>query len=283
MKIKSGGDLLYNFYRERADAFIVNLYKASLDLSIDEIHNVRVEVKKIRSFFRTLRTIHLSSPDLKVIEGSREIFKDIFSLTGIIRETQLNLIEMSKLQISNADFNRYQKFIRETENKAVKDFKMLMKNFEINRFAEVNREVKRICENLNYTDIKKYYLDFICMEIKRVRKLTGSVPDNEQLHKIRKYLKSIHTALEYLMLIDRKIKIKKFIKRVKKTEVLLGQWHDKIVFISFLKRYLEAHKNESESKTAVFRNILERLNSSAEFSKPELYSEIRGVIKNIKI
>lgn len=283
MKSKSGGDLLFNFYRERADAFIVNLYKASLDLSIDEIHNVRVEVKKIRSFFRTLRTIHLSSPNLKVIDGSREIFKDIFSVTGIIRETQLNLIEMSKMQISNADFNRYQKFIRETENNAVKDFKMLMKKFEINRFAEVNREVKRICENLDYTDIKKYYLDFIFTEIKRIRKMTGSVPDNEQLHKIRKYLKSIHTASEYLMIINRKIKIKRFIKRVKKTEVLLGQWHDRIVFISFLNRYLDLHKNESGTKTAVFTNILDSLNSSVEFSKPELYSEIRDVIRNVKI
>ena len=85
------------------------------------------------------------------------------------------------------------------------------------------------------------------------------------------------------MIINRKIKIKRFIKRVKKTEVLLGQWHDRIVFISFLNRYLDLHKNESGTKTAVFTNILDSLNSSVEFSKPELYSEIRDVIRNVKI
>lgn len=283
MKAKYGGDLLYNFYRERADAFIVNLYKASLDLNIDEIHNVRVEVKKIRSFFRLLRTIHLNSPDLAVIDNSRNIFKEIFSLTGIIRETQLNLIEISKFQIRTADFNRYQKFIKEKENNAVKDFKLHMKIFEIDRFSEVSREIKRICENLNYINISKFYRDFIFMEIKRINKLTVSVPDNEKLHKIRRFLKSIHTASEYLMIINRKIKIRKFMKRIKKTEVLLGEWHDKIVFIGFLDKYLELHKDEPESKIFVFRDIVEKLNSSIELSKPSLYSEIRNTVRNVKI
>lgn len=283
MNIISGNSYLIDHYRKKSDLFIAYLYKANITLNEDDIHNVRVEVKKIRSFFKLLKTIDKNKEELQFIKNSGLIFKKIFEYTGQLREAQLNLSETDKLNINRSELNQYKKFLRDSVKKSVSGFRSEMKIFDIDHFLEIKKGIEKICIKNADENISDKCIKFIRKEIGKIDQILNSPPENEKLHMIRKYLKNIHSTSVHLSKIEKIPGLSRFIKETKKSEVLLGDWHDKIVFSNSIQNFLNSNDAETENKFPQLSNLLEISKLNNEVSLTLLYKNLKKFIGNADI
>ena len=91
------GNFLYKYYTRSTKSFISNLEKAKSTGKIKDIHKVRTDIKRIRSFTELIKI--LSPADFNIKEFY-SVFLDVFKTTGKIREVQLHINNLDKYQLS---------------------------------------------------------------------------------------------------------------------------------------------------------------------------------------
>jgi CHAD domain-containing protein len=234
LKTKDYSEYLCGYYRQKADSFITNLYLAGIDCNTKNIHNVRVDVKSIRVFFRLIDAVGDKSFS---ISDYKNIFNVIYKSSGNIRETQMNLSLIKSFDISSEENYRYAMHISENELIYISGFRDNMNTFDIPRFAQISKKVKKIIKQTSGADIEMKCRNFVLKAADKILKLSD-VSSEENLHKIRKYFKIILYTSLHLDKMNSGGKIKKIIVSAKKTEVKLGSWHDKIVFCNSINNFL---------------------------------------------
>lgn len=191
---------------------LLHSFPKSNDLEI--LHRVRLEIKKIKTL---LRLIHYNNRSFK--EHSAFIsFRTIFRACEKIREPQVlhslvvKFTGVTELAAPNSS-GRIQQFTKEIPahlKRVRKQEKILLKEIE---------KIKT-----------KTYQRYLSKKSKELKIALSSDPSVHDLHTIRKLIKEIY----YLLSITTKSKsIDPFFKR---SDSLIGAWHDKSIVIEKMKR-----------------------------------------------
>src|SRR5947199_747934 len=95
---------LYKHYNKEVGSFFEDLEKTRTDPNIKNIHNLRVDIKKVKSFFHLLEILF---PKKFKAEGHAPQFDVLFKSAGDVREAQLISFDVSKYKFSPAMTNSY--------------------------------------------------------------------------------------------------------------------------------------------------------------------------------
>ena len=222
--------LLIKYADKRFKSLHVHLDKYKQCVGIEDLHQIRVELKKIKTLF------DLITHDFK--KSEYKPLKNIFKNAGRIRETDVlhQLFRKYKLQqfeksikrealerkSAIAAFRQKAKYYK----KAVNHIQQRSKKYliEINR-GNLNKYVFKVEQKINKKLFSKYRLD--------------------ELHKIRKQIKKII----YLSQVTDSKDISKKNKLYDNLQNIIGQWHDKNVLIRLLQ------KNKGHSHKTVLGNL----------------------------
>ena len=113
MEEKKIKDQLNHFYTNEVDLFLERLISVKTQPNEKTIHELRVEIKKLRSVFQLLDVIAKKEINIKQCANS---LNDLFDTAGKIREIQVNQICFTKFKFPQEINDKYKKFLLNREN-----------------------------------------------------------------------------------------------------------------------------------------------------------------------
>ena len=250
------GKYLYHFYRKKANSLLKSINKASVTWNIEDIHGIRVEIKKIRVVFQLLEMV---VPKKFNVTEHYISFRELFKHTGMIREIQINLIYLEKYNLDSSAVIPFKKYLQRKEIKLKNEFNEIMKKFNMVRFIETGEIIKKLCDDISIERIIEKCARFIVKESKRIKKLLAAENTPDEIHKIRKHFKALSAIATLLYNINHKKPLKKLLTNLKKTEIKLGIWHDRVILAESLEQFLKINKNEKSNRLLPLRKLIAQL------------------------
>lgn len=232
------------------------------DFNADTLHDFRVAVKKLRSFMRLVNS-DKKQPQLKLPKK----FKQLYDIAGIIRDTQLQQKKIATWEYDLPTYRQHLIAILETNIKQWND-----------------RYITHIADKLQekLTDHKfvslsvKAFTVFFNQWMAEIHKLCDGIPNDDNLHSIRKHIKDL--------LYNTAIVEKKWPKAYKQLEPfplpaldiladMIGDYNDERLMREHLLTFNSEHltKEEQDAMTA----ICEDASIMLQQKKRTLLAEIR--------
>ena len=213
------------YYRSRYNLLLSSLevYYTYPDPEI--LHNIRVELKKIRSLFNYIRFTNENF----IFKNEYKSFKKIFKEAGKIRELHLILKLIQKYKIRIADEELYSA----EENRLSYEFRSGLEIFKKDLHSADHRAEKYI----NKSDSGKLS-EYLLIRQQMLQNLLAQLPDKTGLHDIRKVIKDLVYLSEILF--GKLNNIESIFDSIQNS---IGKWHDKQVLIGFLQeKYSDSHR-----------------------------------------
>jgi len=232
-------NLLLHHYIKQKTAFRLYFTKTLDGLDMEDIHQLRVAVKKLRAIWSLLETITEGKLNKRL---RKAIVSDLFDAAGELRETQVNLIILTKKNTNYLhEFVQYHKHNEKTEKDRLLE---IMQDFNRIELEGLDVDLQKHILELNNDEIQNKSAKYVLRKIIKVHKLKSKLPDTERLHKIRIHLKAVREILSILNKLFLDSHLGKLIKNIKKLNKAIGEWHDYTVLIPMLHEFSKVRKNK---------------------------------------
>lgn len=213
------------YFNRHWEAMFTHLYNFCVAQNPEELHKLRVEIKKLEALFMLLKECSWNKYDDKRFRKKFMPVRKIFKNAGRIRNAHINLQLLDKFKTENSDFKDKQKTIlQEQSNKFCND--MIV-------FADTISKNHESLMKLIYDVESKKILDLYKKQLKKINKIFKSYKKPAELHKSRKNIKQLLYVYSILN--------KPFIKKIKlnaeyfdNLQEILGKWHDAEVTVELL-------------------------------------------------
>lgn len=236
----------------------------------EAIHDLRVEVKKLRAFLRLLDIKKEGEPIIP------KLLKTFYRYVGIIRDIQLHRHSLFKyITDHNEDAPQaYIKILNDEEGHWQREAEVLMKD---NNFNDVKEKIlSELPGKLDKSTIKKFTKN----KLDELKEQLKKLDDATALHSTRKILKDIQYTYDYVQELP---DLPKFIAKentLKSLTKLLGDYMDKYVHLQFFKpEYLDKVKDENEQ--CLLLKIKEAFTRHEESVKQQLLPELHHLEKQL--
>ena len=256
MEEKKVKDHLNYYYANEVDLFLEHLASVKTQPNEKTIHELRAEIKKLRSVFQLLEVIAKKEINIKQFASS---LKDLFDTTGKIREIQVNQICFTKFKFPQEINDKYKKFLFNRENELGNRLKKTINHFDESVLINSKKQIKKLTGDLNNKKMWDACLFFIKNKTLKIENLLLAGNNPLIIHKIRIQLKSIHTIATFLQKINPKQKNEKTLQLIKQTGTLIGNWHDNLVLINSLERYFIKKENVPENKLPLLLRSINKI------------------------
>ena len=234
------GKHLYKYYQKKIHDALITLHEIKSIHSADEIHDLRVSIKKIRALFLLCEML---APQKIDSDDSYKVFSKIFKQAGKIREMHINQALADKYNLPESENSAYKGFVSKEEKKDKKKFKDIIDQFDIKKFHKIDGDIKKICKKTNKDELFKHSKKIIHKKIIKIK--TNEKRSDEDLHDIRKHLKAIATLISILCSVTPSKKLDQKLNNIENVEKSIGDMHDHSGFKKSIKSFLKDHKKNS--------------------------------------
>jgi CHAD domain-containing protein len=227
-------EILFRFYENRVSSLLSNLEKSRITGHRKDIHQLRLDMKKIMTLLALFRKLDMKGCRLKNDTG---ILDDLFRKSGKIRESQLNLRFLKSFGAVDFDVLAFRGMLETEQEQDLRDFLLTANALDIKQLGNISSRIFQLIRNRDLKTFTKVADRFIRRRMKKVGELHDNLSNEKNAHKIRKHLKSAATVVTSSYLVRPDEGLVKFLSDLKKTEKLLGSWHDRVVFLAALDRF----------------------------------------------
>ena len=254
---------------EQINVFHHNLLILRIRPTKNAVHDLRVAIKKIRSYLRLNKEITYS-PINKEFDNIDLLFKT----TGRQRDFEMSASLLSR-------YSRREKISAGHFRKVLQVDCRLTRKWTKQEAQNFNEEFLQILTGNIYASICPVPDEELIQKIKtlvnKIFKKTGklSVTLKKNVHEIRKILKDPYYWLKSLP--ENSMLVEYRIKAFEKLLDNLGDWQDRFIFLNKLSQYKKefAVKNDSEAAH------LKKFEEAAKKEQADLFDKIRGNLKEL--
>lgn len=210
-----------NFIKKRLQNVAAQIQQYCTTKDGECLHQLRVEIKKTDAVISLMNECAN-----KKHQTNKKLLDSLFKDAGEIRLAFVNIQLMKEHAIADESFINQQNDIIESSSN---NFCTEVDNYN----ALLQKAEKKILKNTTNID-KAAIKNFYKKEIKKLSKAFSTPPDEEQLHNIRKRLK---TLLYIFYMLPKKLQssIKLNVTYVDELQEMIGQWHDAVAAIALIK------------------------------------------------
>ncbi len=260
MKIDSQydiGEFLFRFYRKRCATFLVNIYKASITGASRDIHRARLDVKKILAIIDLLRIVR---PKADKDPGYEKTFKKLYKASGRIREIQVNLLLLTAPEFLQYDLTQFTRALLKQESERTREFLTVIRKFDEQKLSGIEKKIKKETGRIKPSTLRKKTGRYISYKTAICLELLEQGEGEAHLHQARQHIKELSTVLTLIFSINPSWKFEDVINGLNRSEMLIGDWHDKTFLAQSLHEFLATAADLSESQLAhaeeCYRNLL---------------------------
>lgn len=276
MESTNTGICFYKRY-ENLDTNFIRVYLKLIDnVNVDNIHDIRVCIKKIRTFFKLMVFLY---PDFKFKKNLRP-FKQLFQKAGLLRSVHIHQEIIGKLVTPTSElFTEKMNSLNIEDVQLSERFKHDMDDLDIYDFIKPRRRIKPlIINNFEITRLKLYLMK----NVNNIIQNSGHKHLNpNELHELRKQFKELDYLVSWIgKCLD--ISLLKLIdyERIHNFQDKMGKWHDEYDTLVYLKN-LKFHF-DGTSQSADFEHLLELVNNSESSLNQVIVQEIQEIRETLK-
>lgn len=235
---------LLDFFTNQCSLFLLNFNLAQKKSDADAVHDMRVAFKRIRAVYLLMERLLPEDFNMEEAEG---VLRELFRLSGRMRDAQVQLclLEVHETNLSTT-FGEYKAFLMKTEKKSVKKFhEYLHKSDAESDLKNKQQQTSHLISTAGDNQIRQQIILFVNELMYTAHNMHTDQDKDENLHEIRRKLKQCHYLLSVFDPNDAGLpEINTRIKRLDKANDLLGAWHDHLVAMEMLDRFLDKAKNK---------------------------------------
>ena len=266
-------EFYWRFYKKRLTSFVANLYRSSITGDERDIHRARLDMKKI---YAILEMFQILEPE-KFKPANFEVFNELFSFSGKIRELQVNQLVIDNFAQQTPGVVYFKKDLRSRENKLAKQFIGVVQKFDEKKLKKSERSLKILCSGIRVKTLKERSEKFIRKKAKKISMLRNYPSNPDNIHSIRKHLKAMVTIMTLVSLVFRDENRDAILGKLSHTEMLIGNWHDNQVLMEYIDKFLHSRKKLSVE----YRLHLQVLRNSILKSNQDLLQALFPMIEEI--
>lgn len=261
---------LLDYYTKQCDLFVVNFNRALSDFDKEAIHDMRVAIKRIRAIFLLMERLFPGRYNATEEEGK---LRELFRLSGRMRDAQVQqqLLSANTIHLGST-FGEYQAYLQKSEIKAIRKFKEFLKDFDAE--SELNQLKVKTGLLISEADpqlIRFQIIQFVDELFLKAGQMHTDHEHDENLHEIRRKLKQCHYLLSVISKEDDDLPhLNTTLKRLDKVNDLLGNWHDQLIAMEILDRFLEKFRKKEEAGENRYLLLRETLAEN----RYDLYSKV---------
>jgi CHAD domain-containing protein len=225
--------IVFRYYARRISSFQTNFRKARTAGYISDIHQMRVEMKKIMTLLSLFGKVGKKGSGFKRDAARLEV---LFSKSGKVRESQLNLKYLRKFGIRDFEMLALKDKLEAVEKENLRDFLIEAGEFDEKLLDRVGSKVVSIVEEMSKDRFISAAKRFIRRRMEKISRLQSDLENEKNVHRIRKHLKAAATVVTTLYLVQPDDSSIKLLSDLKRTEKVIGSWHDRRIFLQFLDR-----------------------------------------------
>lgn len=276
MKNSNFQNYLFKYYKKETNSFIGHLNKAKTVSNEKNIHQLRVDIKKIRAVFHLLQLLFP-----KEFNGKKHyrLIKQIFESAGEVREVQVNVICLAGYKLSPSILKKYKLFYKKNADADKRKLKKMIAVFEVGLLNKSKTKIKKLLKELDDKKISGKCQSFIKEELRHTEQLIQTGNNPATIHKIRMHLKSLEAIalLFYKMYPGRELK--KLLILIKKNGVLIGHWHDKIVLTKSLKEFSSKNGELSKADLSALSAVMDKITTENQLFIKNLKGTMNPIFK----
>ena len=240
-----------SFCIKRINSFLNNIYEIQISSNAKTIHNIRTDIKKLRSLFILTKMLDKKFKQSVFYRINVNILKRIFRIAGKIREAELILTKTDETGIPPEIAYKIKASVQKSLKSHRLEFADMMNGFENFSFIEIKKYYKKTGKKFREEKILLKCLKLFMREFKKIKSLIVINPSPENLHAIRKLLKNMCATGSLLRKVNHNKNLSSFLRICEKEEIKLGDWHDKIIFADNLRKVIifkEINNNIGENE-----------------------------------
>lgn len=241
-----------SYYNKQLAAFRRHFRRARKKGAMEDIHRLRVSVKKLR----TLWTLaEMASAGKWNAKPCAQLCKPMYQVAGKLRETQvnLNLIE----PVPGEFLEPFSDYLKKSQKRLTRQLHRSMQAFDRKQFDAINRQLRRRMRDLPDETCFREAVACALKKSAKVKALTGRLPGPRQLHKIRIHQKAVQEILTILKKVRPDLPIEPLLEPIRALNSSIGKWHDTWVLLDSLKHFGE--KGGVKSGRQPMKELMERL------------------------
>ena len=252
-------EFYWRFYKKRLTSFLANLFRSSITGDEKDIHRARLDMKKI---YAILEMFEMLNPE-KFNPQHFEVLKKLFRFSGKIRELQVNQLVLAKFVNTSPGVFTFMKYLYTREIKLSKQFISVVREFDEKKLKKSEKAIKKLCDELKVKTLRNKSGRFISKKAKKISLLRNYPSNPDNIHGIRKHLKSMVTILTLVSMVFRDEQQDNILGKLNQTEMLIGEWHDNQVLMDYINQYIQRRKNlprEDQLQLQALRNKIMKNN-----------------------
>ena len=225
----------------------------------EELHQFRVQVKKIRSFLTLLETNDKNKQLLETFKPVKKVFKS----AGIARDAFLHQQEAKEHKVNLPEFYKEQDNIQKKEmRKLVSKRKKYLK-----KMKQVKRELKLHLHSVTDNEIRTFFTT----QLHNTHNLLSRHDFNEQLHEGRRMLKHLmYNESVAHDEIGKDLNIN--FAYINELQEVLGKWHDNKLTLTFFSKKKLSNK-DTDSMKAKNSELQKAITEKAQGFKQKIKAE----------
>lgn len=216
------------------------------------VHQLRVSIKRLRAVLHFTGSV-IGNEGIDAKKQFKSLRK-LFKITGRIRDVQVQQKLIPEFEVSlNSQFGLYLAYLKKLEKPFVRNFYLFINDSKpIHKLASGRELVEKSLASLSPAEIRIRAEQLLASRFNHLKEIFASRPDDKKLHEMRTIIKQ----MKYIMIVMHKSAPDSdespiSLANLTEAEELLGNWHDVVVGIEFLKNFREnadfKHSSDSES------------------------------------
>jgi CHAD domain-containing protein len=226
---------LKDSYEKRVRYFRERFALVSDSPSSSAIHDMRVGLKRLRTFFSLVASISPEFPAEEAYLPARKLFR----AAGRVRNLQvLEAKAHEASQAASLELSEYYNWLKDEERRALKKFKRARRGFD-KRFFDSSWERMAAClEGPPVRQARKGAEDRLATLIGEIRKERSMRHDVRRLHFLRTRTKEARYTLEIIQEAGATAEKAALLnERLKDIHQSLGRWHDEEIVLESLREF----------------------------------------------
>ncbi len=211
--------------------------------SVDAVHELRVEIKRLRAFYQLIGWLHREFNEKALLRDSRKLFKGADKLRDLHVQMELTRELMIK-QVGN--LSEYYNVLASALWRREIPFHHICRNYDPDILEEGLRQIRNALADFTEGEVRyRTELRLAVLARQLIKSASATELTEKDLHQIRIKTKEARYVLEVLSLCrpptDRDVELN---DALRKSHQALGRWHDRLIGLVRFRKFLHARPKD---------------------------------------
>ncbi len=261
---------LHKYYEEHTASFFKNFSKTHKRFGVEDIHQLRVDIKKLRAILQFLEFI--SKGEFNTNEHFN-LFSTLFKDAGKVRTMQVNLFLIN--EIDQNIISTFKEYMHLRQLKAIPKLNRKLSYFDSFELNELNNSLLVYVKNFSDNEIQEKSEIYISDKTEKIQKLRLK-PDDKKLHKIRFHTKEMKEIFRIINAIQPEDECLQFENNLKRFNEIIGNWHDNVVLINSMVKF--NRKAQESAQSEQLTELIEYLEQKNSDTKAKVIDNLNNII-----